>query len=327
MRRANRQSLSADTSEAAVLRSYERHLLFDKVTDPSSSTSRDKFEAFARSVRDLLARRWLPRSTFACTNHTLLPEALEKWPVVWFELLMPRLLEIIFEINRRFLQSVRIRVPADEGLVAGVSLTEEGASKQVRMANPAIVGSHSSSSDSNEALASLLATATVVLDTDRRSAKRCIQRAAALLGIDLSSGRHVAAEYAGLQGGLAPWQTKRIRCYIEDKLDASIRATDLAGVVQLSTSHFFRAFRRTFGESPVAYIMERRIRRAQELMLTSRLPLSQVALECGMCDQAHFCRVFRRIVGINPNAWRRQSTVGLAPDSSVGGQIPVGTAR
>ena len=83
---------------------------------------------------------------------------------------------------------------------------------------------------------------------------------------------------------------------------------------------FFRAFRQTFGETPLAYIMERRIRRAQDLMLTSRVPLSQVALECGMCDQAHFCRVFRRIVGINPNAWRRQFLVDPA-DGSVAREI------
>ena len=179
----------------------------------------------------------------------------------------------------------------------------------------------STSADSNDALASLLATAAVALDTDHRAAKSCIQRAAALLGIDLSSEGDGTAGHSCLQGGLAPWQAKHIRSFIEDKLDASIRSTDLAGVVRLSTSYFFRAFRQTFGESPRAYIMQRRIRRAQELMLTSRLPLSQVALECGMCDQAHLCRVFRRIVGINPNAWRRQFPVGPAPDSSVGGQI------
>ena len=120
-----------------------------------------------------------------------------------------------------------------------------------------------------------------------------------------------------MHGGLAPWQAKHVSSYIEDKLDSSIRVTDLAGVVQLSTSHFFRAFRQTFGESPLAYIMQRRIRRAQEMMLKSRLPLSQVALECGMCDQAHLCRVFRRIVGINPNAWRRQFPVGPDSDGSL----------
>jgi AraC family transcriptional regulator len=179
------------------------------------------------------------------------------------------------------------------------------------------------SADSNDALASLLASATVALDTDRRAAKSCIQRVAALLGIDLSSGGDGAAERSCLQGGLAPWQAKRIRSYIEDKLDSSIRATDLAGVVQLSTSHFFRAFRKTFGESPIAYIMQRRIRRAQKLMLASRVPLSQVALESGMCDQAHLCRCFRRIVGVSPGAWRRQFPVGPAPEGAVGGQIPI----
>jgi transcriptional regulator GlxA family with amidase domain len=185
----------------------------------------------------------------------------------------------------------------------------------------------SGSCNSKDLLASLLATATVALDTDLRAAKSCIQRAAALLAIDLSPGGDGAAERSCLQGGLASWQAKRLRSYIEDKLDSSIRATDLVDVVQLSTSHFFRAFRKTFGESPLAYIMKRRIRRAQELMLTSRLPLSQVALECGMCDQAHFSRAFRRIVGTNPNAWRRQFPVGPASNSSVGREIPIRTAR
>ena len=175
-------------------------------------------------------------------------------------------------------------------------------------------------SDSNDMLASLLATATVALDTDCRAARRCIQRAAVLLGIDLNPGGVGAAERSCLRGGLAPWQAKRLRSHIEDKLDSSIRATDLAGLVQLSSSHFFRAFRKTFGESPLTYIMKRRIRRAQQLMLTSQLRLSQVALECGMCDQAHLSRAFRRIVGTNPNAWRRQFLVGPAPDSSIAGK-------
>ena len=175
----------------------------------------------------------------------------------------------------------------------------------------------STSADSNDMLASLLATATVALETDCGAAKRCIQRAAVLLGIDLSPGGDGAAERSCPRGGLAPWQAKRLRSHIEDNLDSRIRATDLADIVQLSGSHFFRAFRKTFGEAPLSYIKKRRIRRAQQLMLTSRLRLSQVALECGMCDQAHFSRTFRRIVGTNPNAWRRQFLVGPAPDSSV----------
>jgi starch phosphorylase len=85
----------------------------------------------------------ITQKTLAYTNHTLLPEALERWPVVWFEMLLPRHLEIIYEINRRLLDAVRTRFSGDEGRVERVSLIEEGPAKHVRMANLAIVGSHS----------------------------------------------------------------------------------------------------------------------------------------------------------------------------------------
>jgi starch phosphorylase len=85
----------------------------------------------------------LTRRTLAYTNHTLLPEALEKWPVAWFQLVLPRQLEIIYEINRRLLDEVRHRFPGDDGRAQRISLIEEGAERKVRMANLAIVGSHS----------------------------------------------------------------------------------------------------------------------------------------------------------------------------------------
>ena len=85
----------------------------------------------------------LTQRTLAYTNHTLLPEALEKWPLAWFGMMLPRHLEIIFEINRRFLNAVRSRYPGDEGHVQSVSLVEEGTERKIRMANLAIVGSHS----------------------------------------------------------------------------------------------------------------------------------------------------------------------------------------
>ncbi|PYV31856.1 MAG: glycogen phosphorylase, partial [Acidobacteria bacterium] len=85
----------------------------------------------------------LTQRTLGYTNHTLLPEALEKWPVAWFEALLPRHLEIIYEINRRLLDSVRARFPGDEERVRRVSVIEEGPARHVRMANLAIVGSHS----------------------------------------------------------------------------------------------------------------------------------------------------------------------------------------
>ena len=85
----------------------------------------------------------LTKRTLAYTNHTLLPEALEKWPVEGFEVLVPRQLEIIYEINRQLLDEVRKRFPGDEGRVQRLSLVEEGTERKIRMADLAIVGSHS----------------------------------------------------------------------------------------------------------------------------------------------------------------------------------------
>jgi starch phosphorylase len=85
----------------------------------------------------------LTQRTLAYTNHTLLPEALEKWPLTWFEMLLPRQLEIIYEINRRFLDTARAAWPGDEARIARVSLIEECEPRKLRMAHLAIVGSHS----------------------------------------------------------------------------------------------------------------------------------------------------------------------------------------
>jgi starch phosphorylase len=83
----------------------------------------------------------ITRRTFAYTNHTLLPEALERWPVGLFGAVLPRHLEIVYEINRRFLDEVRERHPGDEALVRSVSLIDEQGDRYVRMANLACVGS------------------------------------------------------------------------------------------------------------------------------------------------------------------------------------------
>ncbi len=102
------------------------------------------------------------RETLAYTNHTLLPEALEKWPLNWFEVILPRQLEIIYEINRRLLDDVRGRFPNDDGRASRVSVIEEGGERKVRMANLAIVGSHSTNGVA--AIHSQLLKATTVKD-------------------------------------------------------------------------------------------------------------------------------------------------------------------
>ncbi|MDX2029023.1 MAG: glycogen/starch/alpha-glucan phosphorylase [Blastocatellia bacterium] len=89
-------------------------------------------------------RAWeITQATLGYTNHTLLPEALERWPVALFERVLPRHLQIIYEINRRFLEEVAERWPGDDARAQRMSVIEEGASKQVRMAHLAIIGSHS----------------------------------------------------------------------------------------------------------------------------------------------------------------------------------------
>jgi glycogen phosphorylase len=85
----------------------------------------------------------ITQETFGYTNHTLLAEAMERWPVSLFERLLPRHLEIIFEINSRFMRQVQIRYPFDVEKQQRMSLVEEGPEKKIRMAHLAVVGSHS----------------------------------------------------------------------------------------------------------------------------------------------------------------------------------------
>lgn len=107
--------------------------------------------AIAELMRLLLDVEMLPweqawdicTGTFAYTNHTVLPEALETWPVELIGRLLPRHLEIIYEINRRFLRDVAAGYPGDVGRLQRMSIIEEGNERRVRMANLAIVGSHS----------------------------------------------------------------------------------------------------------------------------------------------------------------------------------------
>ncbi len=141
-------------SLADLVRRFKRHntdwdLLPEKVAIQLNDTHPSM--AVAELLRILLDdahlgwdKAWeLTQKTLAYTNHTLLPEALEKWPVAWFEILLPRHLELIYEMNRRLLDKVRLGFPGDGGRVERVSLIEEAPQRKVRMANLAIVGSHS----------------------------------------------------------------------------------------------------------------------------------------------------------------------------------------
>ncbi|MGB6449132.1 MAG: glycogen/starch/alpha-glucan phosphorylase [Steroidobacteraceae bacterium] len=126
---------------------------WDQLPDRAAIQMNDTHPALAVAelMRILLDQAKLPWDqawdltvrTLAYTNHTLLPEALERWPVEFFEMFVPRHLEIVYEINRRFLDDVRHRYPGDEARVQRMSLVEEGPVRKIRMAHLAVVGSHS----------------------------------------------------------------------------------------------------------------------------------------------------------------------------------------
>ena len=147
------------------------------------------------------------------------------------------------------------------------------------------------------------------------------------LNCDMSAARASAAHLATFlasklpldvhtppaRGGLAPWQKRKVRNHIEDGLDGLLPVDELAKLVSLSPSHFCRVFRETFGETPHGYIIRLRVERARTLMLTTSESLSQIALACGLADQAHLCRCFRRVTGTTPGFWRRSRATGPRP--------------
>jgi AraC family transcriptional regulator len=110
---------------------------------------------------------------------------------------------------------------------------------------------------------------------------------------------------AQVRGGLAPWQLQRVKTYIAAHITTNIRISDLAACVRLSDSYFFQAFRRSFGQSPHGYVTACRIGCAQEMMIRTTLPLTQIALDCGLADQPHLTRLFRHHVGTSPALWRK----------------------
>jgi AraC family transcriptional regulator len=152
-------------------------------------------------------------------------------------------------------------------------------------------------------VAELSAALNETLRDERTSATARLQRAQAMLhSVDRTSPQ---PSENSVRGGLAPWQVRRVLAHIEANLGTPIRNKDLATVARLSEYHFNVAFRSSVGEAPHGFIIRRRMERAQGLMLSTEKCLSEIALECGLADQAHFTRLFRKIVGESPAAWRR----------------------
>jgi AraC family transcriptional regulator len=104
---------------------------------------------------------------------------------------------------------------------------------------------------------------------------------------------------------LLTWQARKVRDYVDSHIAGPVLVADLCAVVQRSEAHFSRSFRGTFGCSPHAFVVRRRVELAAKYMLDTDTSLSDIALACGFVDQAHLCKHFRVVTGETPAAWRR----------------------
>lgn len=111
-----------------------------------------------------------------------------------------------------------------------------------------------------------------------------------------------------LQGGLAPWQKRRASEILHENLHGRIRLTDVARECGLSTSHFARSFKTSFGVSTHQWLIQHRIEHAKQLMMQTTLSLLEIAVQSGFNDQPAFTRTFQQFVGISPGRWRRHYT-------------------
>ena len=107
-----------------------------------------------------------------------------------------------------------------------------------------------------------------------------------------------------MRGGLPPKMLRRVREYIEAHLDEKISIESLADAIGLSMFHFARAFKQSEGVTPHDYLIRRRVKRAMELLASTDLPLSEIAVTVGFSDQSHCARRFREIVGVCPRDYR-----------------------
>jgi AraC-like DNA-binding protein len=115
--------------------------------------------------------------------------------------------------------------------------------------------------------------------------------------------RKIAAP-ARFRGGLAESTLRRVKAHIEAHLDEKLMLSDLAAAAGLSVYHFAKAFKAAVGIPPYRYILQRRIEKASEMLTSTNLPITHIALAVGFSDHSQFARQFRRLVGATPSAIR-----------------------
>jgi AraC family transcriptional regulator len=121
---------------------------------------------------------------------------------------------------------------------------------------------------------------------------------------------------------LLAWQARKVLDHIDGHITGRVPVADLCALVGRSEAHFSRTFRGTFGHSPHAFVVRRRVELASKYMLQTDMSLSDVALACGFADQAHLCKQFRVVTGETPAAWRRAKRAQDADMTAVAVQAP-----
>lgn len=111
---------------------------------------------------------------------------------------------------------------------------------------------------------------------------------------------------------LPAWRLRRVTDYVEEHIDQEIRIADLAALVGVSAGYFHRAFRASTGRTPLAYVTERRIRRAMHMLETERVSMIEVALGIGFASPSHFTRTFQAMVGVSPSRYRSLTTPAVS---------------
>jgi AraC family transcriptional regulator len=175
-------------------------------------------------------------------------------------------------------------------------------------------------------LIELLESAERALSVSETPARSYIVKAARLLREEDAWSRtgSTGSDYPST-GRLLRWQMQRITRYVEANAARRIVVANLATVAGFSVRHFSFAFRATTGISPHTYVTRYRIQRAQALMLSTQRTLSEIALECGLADQAHLTRIFKFYVGKTPARWRRMQRA-FQKDTAVH-DAPTGTGQ
>jgi AraC family transcriptional regulator len=162
-------------------------------------------------------------------------------------------------------------------------------------------------------LVELLETARRELERDRELAKASLITASRILHAEIE---RCSGAKGCPSGGLVAWQIAYVQAYIDSNLHRTIHIRNLSAVARRSPAYFARQFKLAFGESPHAYVVRRRLERACQIMVTSAVSLSEIALSVGFSDQSHLCRHFRAAFGQSPANWRRERGIPLSLSST-----------